>query len=387
VPRATAGALPVGALLLLGACAFGEITVARPAPQVVVHAVLNAGAEEQVILVESSLTGRVTIDSTSRFDPRDPIRTGGGEPITGADVRLLPDGDTTGVRAVETQVGTLGTGRYVVAQTRLDVRPGARYRLRVRTTDGRAVSGETRVPGATADWTADAAFAPRPQLFDRDRDTVRLSWSPVAPGRTYAVRVETPYGPWALFTDSTTFTITGALRNFFAGGLPYVFSPGFRQTLIVAAVDANFYDYNRSGNDPFGGTGLISSVQGGLGLFGSMVVLERREVSVTRQDRAPLDARWSGVTGAGTTVDLDLWIDAPGPTASSVSGRQRSPERFVVGTLVRDTVRLVTLAGTSSADTVAYFIGRLSGDSIVGRYDTRFASTGPVRWQRRPRVP
>jgi hypothetical protein len=214
-------------------------------------------------------------------------------------------------------------------------------------------------------------------VLDRSRDTLQLRWSAVRDARTYVIRVETPYGAWALFADSTQFTLSGGLRNYFAPGLPSVWFPGFVQTASVVAVDANFYDYNRSGNDPFGGTGLISSVRGGLGVFGSVVNMLRREVSVTERIRFPLDARWRGVTSAGATAELDLWVDVEGPTVSSVSGREVTAlRRFVLGTLRGESLRLVTLAAGSSADTVSVLTARLAGDSLVGSYDSRFATTG-----------
>ena len=372
--------------LALTACEFDKVSVAPPAPLVVVHAVLNADAAEQVILVEASLTGRVAINDSRDFNPLDPIRTAGGEPIAGADVRLLAGADTVGVRATESRVGTRGTGRYAIPRTALAVTPGQRYRLRVRTSDGRVVTGETLVPGAPPGWMAGALPVQRAS-FARDADTLRLTWPAVTGARTYAVRVETPYGPWALFSDSTRFSLTGTLRNFLAPGLPNVWFPGFRQIATVVAVDRNFYDYNRSGNDPFGGTGLISSVQGGLGLFGSLVELRRQEVTVTQRDRAPLDAAWTGTSTTGATVVVDLWVEDPGPRFSAVSGRVRTPEQFAVGTLGNDgTLRLATLRSTSGADTAGLFTGRLLGDSITGSWSTRFDSSGP-RLFRRTRRP
>lgn len=373
--------------VLLSGCELDAVNVAPPAPQVVVHAVLNADADEQVILVESSLTGRVRIDSTVRFDPLDPIRSAGGEPLSGASVRLLTDADTNGVSAEETRVSGRGTGRYVVPAHALAIRPGTRYRLRVRTADGREVTGETQVPGAPLAWTPGGGTQAIPVAFARDRDTLQLTWTPVSGARTYAVRVETPFGPWALFSDSTRFALSGSLRNFLADGLPSVWLPGFRQVVSVVAVDRNFYDYNRSGNDPFGGTGLISSVRGGLGLFGSMVGLVRREVTVTDRDRAPLDAAWRGTTADGQPVTLELWIDAAGPSVASVSGRRSAPEQFVLGTLQGDNLRLAVLATRSSADTAALFSGRLQGDSLAGTWDSRFDTRLPRVLRRGPRTP
>ena len=372
-------------LAMVSGCELAEESVAPPPPSIVVHSVLNPDADEQVVLLESSLTGRVQIDTSVKFDPIDPIRTAGGSPISGATVRLFPGTDTVGVRARETFTIRGGTGRYTVPRQSLEIRPGQRYRLAIRTTDGRDVTGETMVPGAGNDWMPGRSTIANPISFARDRDTLRLAWN-VSPGaRTYAVRVETPFGPWALFSDSLRFSLAGSLRNFFAPGLPSVFLPGFRQTLSVVAVDRNFFDYNRSGNDPFGGSGLISSVRGGLGLFGSMVTLVRRDVSVTASDRLPLDAAWSGVTSTGRAVTIDLWVDVADPAASSLTGRQRTPERFVLGIQQAETVRLAVLSTLSRADTAAYFVGRLAGDSLVGRWDSRFDATLPSVLRRGPR--
>ena len=373
-------------LLLVAGCELADVAVATPRPRVIVHAVLNPDAAEQVILLEASLTGRVSIDDTVRFDPLDPVRTAGGEPISNADVRLLDARDTVGVRVVETRVSGRGTGRYTVSRQALTVLPGARYRLRIRTADGSVVTGETLVPSAPPGWLAGAGEQPVAAMLTRSTDTLRVSWSPVLDARTYVIRVETPDGPWFLFSDSTQFSLAGSLRNFFAGGLPSVWYPGFVQSLVVTAVDKNFYDYNRSGNDPFGGSGLISSVQGGLGLFGSSRSLLRRDVAVRDLDRAPIDATWLGTSGI-TPIEMDLWLETAGPTISSVSGRVRtSANRFVVGTLQGESIRLITLTGISRRDTVSALVGRLAGDSIIGTYNARFATTGPTVFRRRPRA-
>jgi hypothetical protein len=367
-------------------CEIADVTVASPRAAVVVHAVLNPDADEQVILVESALTGRVDIDDTVKFDPLDPIRSAGGEPLSNATVRLLTDQDTAGVLAVETRVRGRGTGRYIIPRATLAVTPGRRYRLRIRTVNGDTVSGETRVPSANSAWVPGSGSTTAPVTISRSTDTLRLNWAPSPDARTYAIRIETPNGPWFLFSDSTTFSLAGTLRNFFSDGLPSVWYPGFVQPLSVVAVDRNFYDYNRSGNDPFGGSGLISSVQGGLGLFGSVVPILRRDVTVRDRDVAPIDARWSAV-GFGTgAVEMDLWLETPGPTISSVSGRVRTEDnRYVVGTLRGDELRLITLAGITRRDTVSIFSGRIENDVLTGSYDLSFG-TGPTTWRKQPRV-
>ncbi|MCC6242476.1 MAG: DUF4249 family protein [Gemmatimonadaceae bacterium] len=379
-------ATTAGACILvagLGACEIAAVQVSSPKALVIVHAVLNPDAGEQVILVESSLTGRVSIDDSVQFDPLDPIRTAGGEPIEGADVRLLAGSDTVGVRAVEGVVDGRRTGRYVVPNTNLSIQPGQLYRLRIRTAGGDVVTGETRVPSAPAGWSTGVGSSPTPAALFRATDTLRVQWTAVGNARTYAIRVETPDGPWFLWSDSTQFSLPGGLRNFFAAGLPSVWYPGFLQSLSVVAVDAQFYDYNRSGNDPFGGSGLISSVRGGLGLFGSVLPLLRRDIAVTDRLAAPLDGRWEGTPPRGTAVALDLWVETAGPSISSVSGRVlTSANRYVVGTLQGETVRLITLNGISKRDTLAAFTGRFVGDSLVGSYNPRFDVEGPTRFRR-----
>jgi hypothetical protein len=327
--------------------------------------------------------GRIDINDGLRYTPLEPVRTAGGIPLSDADVRLLADGDTVGVRATETVVSGRRTGRYVVPQSALPVLPGRRYRLRVRTAAGAVVTGTTTVPTANP---GQPAVAPVAAPLVRSTDTLRLAWGPVADAAIYGIRVETPEGPWFLFSDSTRFALAGGLRNFFVQGLPYVFYPGFTQPLAVIAADRNFYDYNRSGNDPFGGSGLISSVQGGIGLFGSVRVLVRRDVAVTDVRRAPVEGTWTGATLAGAPVSLALWREATPAAAAQLSGRQRTgaTDRQVLGSQRGDTVRLAVLAGFSRADTLALFTGRLAGDSIAGTYNPRFATDGARVLRRAP---
>ena len=267
----------VAATLLLAGCELADVTIASPKASVVVHAVLNPDAAEQVVLLEATQTGRVDINDNLRYNPLEPIRTAGGVPVSDADVRLLADGDTVGVRAIEGVVSGRKTGRYTIARAALAVLPGRHYRLRVRSTDGAVVTGETTVPSALA---GAPAVVSTPAQLNRSTDTLRLEWGAVRDATIYGIRIDTPDGPWFLFSDSTHFALSGGLRNFFAPGLPSVWFPGFVQPLTVIASDKNFYDYNRSGNDPFGGSGLISSVQGGLGLFGSVRMVVRRDVTV-----------------------------------------------------------------------------------------------------------
>jgi hypothetical protein len=126
-----------------------------------------------------------------------------------------------------------------------------------------------------------------PRAFDRARDTVTLEWPASAGARSYLVRIETPYGPRTFFTADTRVRLTGDLRNADVDELPRVFIPGFPQVVTVSAVDSNFYDWYRTHNDALSGTGLVSRVRGGIGVFGSLVRLRDQEMRVTAPQTEP----------------------------------------------------------------------------------------------------
>lgn len=65
------------ASLFAAACTFDEITIPKTTPTVVVHSVLNPASFTQLVLLERSLSGAVTVQDTS-FDPNNPIATAGG---------------------------------------------------------------------------------------------------------------------------------------------------------------------------------------------------------------------------------------------------------------------------------------------------------------------
>ena len=186
--------LRLALLLPLAACEFGERSIAPPEPRAVVHAVLAPEFSEQSVLVEELLTGRVAVNDSVVGTAIDPIVTGGGVPITDAHVTVI-DEDGNVARAIETRVsrsappGDGGTGVYkfvnvapgsALGNTVL-VRPGRRYTLRVETPDGRVVTGTTVVPGQRgAVVPPTVAF----RSFNRDRDTLALSWNAIPGARS-----------------------------------------------------------------------------------------------------------------------------------------------------------------------------------------------------------
>ena len=378
--------------LLAGACTFDQQSVAVQPPQVVVHAVLDVGAQQQQVLVERTLSGSVDIVKNQRFDPLDPINTGGGVPISGADVTITgPGGVARGIEArVDGKPSTYASGRYVMNFSTGSgafgpvLRPGARYELRVRTPDGTVVTGSTVVPDV-------AAFSPTSRLepFDRDADSLRIAWRGVNGARSYLLRIESPFGPFLLFSDSTHLALPGSLRNYFASSLERVFIPGFRQRVSLAAVDSNFYDYYRSRNDPFTGSGIINKLQGGLGLFGAAVTLNARTLDVTQGVR---EADFEGTYDVVTTPALPrpvadvlrVYVETSGDPAA-LSGwftrnRNSGVLEGMIGSRTKGRVVLEFLDNQAAVDTVAVFAGEQVGDSLVGTY---VGVTGRVVFRRR----
>jgi hypothetical protein len=379
----------LGALVLcvIGACTFDEHAVAVQPPQVVVHAVLDPGAQEQQVLVERSLSGTVNIVESARFDAEDPINSGGGIPIGGAQVTISgPDGILTGFEAPVTgRLPSYSSGRYIISFGSGGaplLRRGARYQLRVRTPEGTEVTGSTVVPDANF-----VSAGTRVDPFNRDRDSVRLTWRRVAGARSYLLRVESPFGAFLQFIDSTNVTLNGELRNYFASSLQRVFVPGFRQRVTVAAVDSNFFDYYRTRNDPFTGSGIINNLDGGIGLFGAAVNVGARTVDVVQDPREPsFEGLWDVVVAPRPLVEVfRLYVESPGDPAA-LSGwyaRSRTTGTLegLVGTRTNGRVVLEFLANQAAIDTVGVFSGEQRGDSLVGTFS---GTTGRVVFVKRP---
>lgn len=366
----------LAAMAGIASCEFGKITVDKPEPQVVVHSVLNPNALNQVVYVEQTLTGTITVPD-SGFSPTDPILSGGGVPISDAIVEIIdPNGKVYPAiedRTVPANNGK-GAGVYRAALSGNQLVLGGRYKLHVRTTTG-DVTGTTQIPNATV-----RALGALTQTLNRDHDTLNVRWTASPGARSYAIRIESPFGPFFFFTDSTHFRVTGDLRNPFANNLERVFIPGFRQTVVVGAVDSNFYDYYRTGNDPFTGSGLINRLSGGIGIFGSIVEVSTGVVSVVADQTEPIEGRFRLATGTLTTngyaQQLTLYVESKAARDNlpdALSGRYTTPNPNsrsdgIIGERTGDGFTLALLGSQLLGDTLEVFEGFISGDSLIGRY-------------------
>jgi hypothetical protein len=362
------------AVLLLGlsACEFDEHLVAPSAKQIVVHSVLNPAAEQYVVLVEELLTGRVDINTDEPFRDVDPIASGSGIPVADAHVVIY---NAAGDSAVGTEdlLSSRSTGVYRFFNAdgtdpaALRIVPGAQYFLKVETPSGTVVTGSTVIPQAAG---ADPGATIQ---FNRDTDTLRLTWAPSGGAKTYLIRVNSPRGPYHIFTDSTDIRLPGSLRDFFNERLPSVFVPGFTQELLVAAIDTNFYDYYRSQNNPFTGSGLINKLQGGAGLFGSFVPVAPRTIVTIANQEQPVEGEYFATVAFASSAPnrVTLYIDSQRGNQATLTGnydRQTSIEGGgVLGFQNGTTVSLAFLRENLASDTLMTFSGtRFGGDSIVG---------------------
>lgn len=366
--------------LLVAGCEIEKVSIPRTDSRVALHSVLSATAPTQVMLLERTRTGSVAVVG-SPFDAPDPIFTDAGITESNAFVRLItPDGQTLLGRednTVRSDGKGFGVYRFDLAGSAL-VR-GGRYKLLVQTVAGENLSAETSVPGGAAADVAESL------TFDRSRDTARVEWTAAQGARSYFVRVETPFGPRTFFTDSTRVRLTGDLRNVDTDALRHVFIPGFPQAVTVSAVDSNYYDWYRSHNDAISGTGLVNRVQGGLGVFGSLVRLRYQELTVVAPQSGPAAGTFIPVgspqeLSVGPYFQLQLYVESPAARsdqADALSGRSLRRVAFgdpgcavcgVLGTTQNGRVELALLRGWSATDTMEVFTGEIRGDTIVGSY-------------------
>jgi len=255
----------VGLVLAAAAVACIEKTPVNPdANTLVVHAVLDPGVQHQLIVVQAT-TGALSAQRQ----------------VSGAVVTITtPDGRT--LTAVERRDTAAVTGFvpfprvttiYDLDAGGAGLIPGGTYQLRVVVPDGRTVTGRTTIPNAVPSATT----APT-RTIDRDRDTVSLQWSRVASARSYQVFIRSAAGSYGLFVTDTSVVLPGTLQVLDNG--EDVFERRLTHQLAVIAVDENYFDYYHRTSDLFTGAGLVMHLDGGIGVFGSVVTVATRTIVV-----------------------------------------------------------------------------------------------------------
>jgi hypothetical protein len=256
-------------VLAAAATACVETTAVTPdANTLVVHAVLDPGVQHQIIVVQAT-TGAVAAQRQ----------------VTGAVVTIAtPDGRTlTAVQRTDTgAVTAIAPGGFpfprVTTIYDLDVGSaglirGGTYQLRVVAPDGRTVTGRTTIPNAVPSTAA----APT-QTIDRDRDTVTIHWSRATGARSYQVFVRSTAGSYGVFVADTSVVLPGNVQVL--GNGEDVFERRLTHQLAVVAVDENYFDYYHRTSDFSTATGLVMHLDGGIGVFGSVVTVATRTIIV-----------------------------------------------------------------------------------------------------------
>jgi hypothetical protein len=263
-------AAPRTAVISIAALAWAAGCVDRVPTQpradaLIVQAVLDAGASDQYVVVQRT-NGAVDQQIA----------------VAGATVTLsLPNGrvltaaEEVDSARLEPRFGEPPLGvvyHFALGAEGISLVPGGTYALRVEAPDGRVVTGTTTIPNATP--VPDGNRVAESFSF---RDTLTLAWHPVPGARSYELRVDADERGLTMFID-TSIVISAFSNSKLTPGV--LFTSGATNELVVSAVDANYYDYYRHAPDPFTGNGVISHLAGGIGLFGSIVELDRRTLAV-----------------------------------------------------------------------------------------------------------
>jgi hypothetical protein len=256
-------------LLGLGACTFPEVPLPAGERQIVVHAVLDPTSGVQTVQL-SGTAGANYAPGTFDGATVAIVMPDGREVIGVQDSMYLPSRynpvqDTIRLPIYHVRLKDIG----------LRIEPGQTYGLRVVTTVGDTITGTTTVPLAPPGTLQVDAVG-----FVRDLDTLRLGWSDIPLTRTFEVQI------WAgetysvltrsVFSRPGTFTLAGNAASLEGSD---IFRAHSVTTVVVLAVDANYYEYYRDLGDPFVGS-PPGRLKGGRGVFGSVVPIIMRQFKV-----------------------------------------------------------------------------------------------------------
>ncbi len=224
---------------------------------IVVHAVLNAAQDIQVVAVQRTVGGVPSAD-----------------PVDSAIVTIAgPDGVAmNGVEVADSILGHVydvslsGSHETLVA--------GATYQLRVTLKTGEEVTGTTTLPNAQP-----VAAPVTNGVFDASTDTLTLNWPAVQGATSYEVRVQSTAGVYVTYTTASSIALPGTLTSL-EGKDAFVNGPVHQ--VVVSAVDAAYYRYYRSNSDEFTGATVQGNLSGAEGVFGSLVIVATRAFRVVK---------------------------------------------------------------------------------------------------------
>lgn len=361
-------------LLAVLACDLDERVVPAADPRPVVHAVLRADLPQQFVLVEQTLAGAVPPDVEVSPVPPGELQL----PIADARVRvahLTGDGGSCGDTVAfdaRPLAGPDVPGVYWSPPGCPLMRPGDRLGLIVDAGPLGVVTGTTRIPrlqDVAVSVGGRPALQPGDTLrFNRDRDSVRVAVDGDAYGGIQLVAYDVGDAPWLvapaepvrpgtlslmLLVQSPEVLLPGTIRHVLRRGTgEHAFRGGARYRMVVAVADSNYYDFVRTTNNTITGRGFANRLQGGLGVFGSLVgptyVLEA-ESDVDDPREGTIRLRGS-VDTVNVDATLTVYLD-PVPETGWIRG-------FLTGRWLQ-----VTIAPG------AFWVGRAVSQSVGGTFD------------------
>ena len=371
--RRRVAATLAGVVFLTAGCELNETIAPDLEPRVVVHAVLNPGNAQQIVIVERTLR---SIRITSQEPTRDPVpdaRVVVYGPDEDDSTVAIPDpvnGGIYRIQSVTIRDGVPGSSPPNV----LTLRPGRRYRLRVETSIG-VVTGETIIPVVRH-------FDLARRTFNVDRDTLRLSQLADATAG-YMLRHETNTGARDRFvtTLDDPLLLPLAQAGAAADDAEWAFDwardgirPGHAQNFAVVALDSNYIRYYVAGFDPFGDETRGNTLTGGVGLFGAVTTMMAKTLDLVADIDSPVEGNWTADRPSLTmpsTLTLYSSPYFPGrlPTGNGVyvSGRGRSGGGRLMeatGSVAGGSVAL-EMIDLSGAGADVFATGLLAGANLV----------------------
>jgi hypothetical protein len=276
-------------LVTLTGCTLADVTTPEGRDILIVEGVLRSGRNTQSVLLHRSLTGSVVSGEPGAHVV---IRTSQGEEF------VLTEGPavscTDNLSLLQDEMLVVEATCYT---TIFDARPGQTYELRITTTDGLSLRGRTTLPGrfdflVPATDVRDCALPPLTNL--------PLVWTQSEGAWAYLARIgvrglrEGLAGSGivapeflqltglAISQSDTTIVLPrefGVFERFgddraLLQALQLGFPTGARVELVVSAADRNYVNAVRGGAfNPSGNVRISSVVGDGVGIFGSIVVL------------------------------------------------------------------------------------------------------------------
>jgi hypothetical protein len=394
------------ALLLLASCEYGAGVAPTAKPRIAVHAVLNPGAAEEVLLVERTLVnGRHCASPLGEpgaggelapcaTDVEDPIVAAGGEPISDAEVvvygpagdsavaveDLARRGDGKGAGVYRFTNATLDPSPPMGARASLAVVPGATYRLRVTTSLGTA-SARTTVPSASVVATTTTV------TFNVERgDFVRRSAIGAGGAAGYLAVLDAAAGRARRLYDLPV-SLQASGSALIAGGfadpqtdqrLVVGLTPGRPSEGRVSGLDKNYVRALRAGSDedPFSSENPGSSIEGGVGLFGSLVTVSLMRLDVVSFVDEPIEGRYVIVEGPATAPGEMRIYSYRAALSGSFSPSDHATAALFGTRGTSPPVRLDFYSDRFQLVRLGTFEGRYSGGELRGTYTAEGDASG-----------